>query len=144
MNKSLQRLVGTDAKMIAKAMAGTIRVASASGRMVLVADARAVAALEQAFEAMLLIGEPVAREISRAAGMTFPQALGGAVPDDCRPWLAVGIDVAGAPTCCLRWVHGAALSTQPGRIVVRNTVLRELALLIGRPGLAPWGDAPCG
>lgn len=143
MNRPLQRLVGSDAKQIAKAMACATRFATPSGHLVLAKDVSALAALEQAFEAMLLIGEPIAREIGRSAGLAFPQASGVMVPGDCRPWLAVGIDVSGAPTCCLRWVHGVALSTQPGRILVRNAILRELSLLIGKPGLAPWGDPTC-
>ena len=142
MNRPLQRLVRTDAKQLAKAMAGATRFVTPAGHTVLTKDDKALAALEQAFEAMLLIGEPVARQIDRRAGMGFPQASSGMVPQDCRPWLGVGVDVAGSPTCCLRWVHGAALAKQQGRILVRNAVLRELALLIGRPGLAPWGGTP--
>jgi hypothetical protein len=119
-----------------------------NGRIVATrAGERAVRVLARAFGEMLRTGEPAVVQLSPAEALAFP----GADPEgaqQAQSWLAVGIDVEGRGSYCLRHLHcgRSGLDRMTARRAVERLMLRELAEICGRAGLeghplptAAWG-----
>lgn len=137
MNRKTRRMMQAEAETLALSLAATSYDYGASGHLIRVQDARAVAALRQGYAAMLRQGgQPVVIQITKEAARGFPR--GGLVPDALaglvRTWLAVGLDRAGNATYTLQHFGTVGLSEDEMRDLAEVRLLEKLAVETNRSG----------
>lgn len=144
LNRQKRRLLISEAGRLAAKLATSCFDYTPDGRIVRVADSKAVRVLERAFATMLRKGgEPVVIEITPESASAFPRQKGRpAAPFDAKPWLAVGIDSEGRGTYSLRHLKIIGVDRSEAEAFAQVAMLGELERETGRPGF-PMG-APMG
>ena len=144
MNREQRRKLRGRADELAKRYANSCLDYRRDGSAVPVTSNAAVGALKRAFRHMLSDCDRThltRLSLKEAAG--FPHCDMSVKDQEATPWLAVGIDVAGAWTYVMRWlsVTGADLVTE--RRMVEGIMMTELAVECRIPGF-PVGPGVAG
>jgi hypothetical protein len=136
-NRTERRKMRACAKTFAPLLARTcLDVNTRTGRKLLVADPRAVAVLERAFNRLMTeAGQIQIIALSEETARTFPAYDPGRIPPGAKPWLAVGLDVDGRGTFTLRHVLAPfATDTTTERRAAEMALKSELAPQLARSG----------
>ena len=142
-NRLHRRVMRAEAEVLARKLARACKGYGATAEACrMVEDHRAVRALERAF-AMLLRrgGSPYVVRLDEETARSFPGAVPAGQAEGARPWLAVGLDGAGAASYAVRFVAvpgvGPAEEAQVAEAVMLQAIQPHLAML-GFPSAAGW------